>query len=501
MAAEMLGGTSALEAAPAEPVQPQVAQPPLDLNFVAQAVQGGGWAAWGESFENLDDLLAKIEARLEPGRRLGRLAIAAYSADHTSGFMAFDAGFTSRERIDGLNQTPIKPEVAAKLARLAPLLHEDGVVELRVAGIGQGEHGLKALRAAADVLGVPVRGPVGKSAELLPALGLIDRWLTAQPRARGGTTFESRWLERCGERTRPVEVAYVPLPGGEAPEKLPAAGAELSFATENATAWAPGAEVVSGISDLVDKAVRRSAGEPIRRLVVASMGSPLYDGFVAFDAAGGESIDGSIREQPEYPHLNVIYAHVRGELERLRPHLAPGAEIELRVARLGVGEAGRRALEKLSEALGGVTVRAPSGGAGELRAAGGLATRWRSYGADGLLEWRWAAEPSAGHQPLEAAAFAPIKGVMPPLGKRGESHPAPIATPSPGSSIPPGTDLSTLIVLCGGCGRLLDEPVATPTRARLPCPRCGSLARRREVAPAKPDKPTLRGRVRHLFSA
>ena len=71
----------------------------------------------------------------------------------------------------------------------------------------------------------------------------------------------------------------------------------------------------------------------------------------------------------------------------------------------------------------------------------------------------------------------------------------------PGNTIPPGTDLSTLIVFCGGCGRLLDEPVATPTRARLPCPRCGSLARRREIAVAKPEKPTLRGRVRQLFSA
>lgn len=497
----MLGGTSALEAAPQESVQPQVAQPPLDLNFVAQAVQGDGWSAWGESFENLDDLAAKIEARLEGGRRLGRLAIASYSADHTSGFMAFDAGFTSRERIDGLNHTPIKPEVAAKLGRLRPLLHEDAVVELRVAGIGNGEHGRKALQAAADVLGVPVRGPVAKAAELLPALGLVDRWLTLHPPEHGGAAIESRWLERSGERTRAVALAYVPVPGADAPAALPAGGAELEFATENAVGWAPGAEVVTGISDLVDKAIRRSGDQPIRRLVVTSMGSPVYDGFVAFDAAGGESIDGSIREQPEYPHLSVIYAHVRVELERLRAHLAPGAEVELRVARFGAGEAGRRALEKLSAVLGGVTLRAPAGSAGELLAAGGLATRWRSFGADGLLEWRWSAEPAAGRQPLEAAAFAPIKGVTPPLGRRAETATPPVPALSAGSSIPPGTDLSTLVVLCGGCGRLLDEPVATPTRARLPCPRCGSLARRREVAVAKPEKPTLRGRVRHLFSS
>lgn len=494
----MLGGTSALEAVPAGRVPLQLAQPPLDMNFVAQAVQGDGWASWGETFADLADLAAKIEARLQPGQRLGRLAIAAYSADHTSGFMAFDGGFASRERIDGLNQTPIKPEVAAKLELLKPQLGDDSVVELRVAGIGQGDHGRKALQAVADVLGVPVRGPFAKAADLLPTLGHIDRWLVVYPRSRGGAVTVTGWVERAGEWTRPAALAYVPIPGEAAPAALPASSGELVFATRRAAAWAPGAVVVGGVSELVAAALSGAADAPIRRLVIASVGSTLYDGFVAFDDAGGESIDGSIREQPEYPHLQVIYAHVRDELARLRPHLAPAAEVELRVARLGAGEAGRRALQKLHEVLG-VTVRAPSGSVGELCAAGGLATRWRSYGADGLHEWRWAAEPAAALQPLEPAAFAPIKGIAPPLGKRTEPAPAPVAVPSPANSIPPGTDLSTLIVLCGGCGRVLNEPAATPTRARLPCPRCGSLARRREVAAEKPVKPTLRGRVRHLF--
>jgi hypothetical protein len=498
MAAEMLGGTSALEAAPDLSAQPPIAHPPLDLNFVAQAVQGGGWTHWGEPFENLADLASRIAARLLPGQLVGRLAIAAYSADHTSGFMAFDSGFTSRERIDGLNQIPIKPEVAAKLEQLKPLLDSDAVVEFRVAGMGQGEHGRKALQAVADLLGVPARGPVAKAAAMMPALGRIEQWLTVYPRTRGGAVVESTWTERSGERTRPAVAAYVPIPDDE-PSVGPNAGdAGLSFVTESAAAWAPEATVVGGISDLVDKAIAGAAGAKITRLAITSLGSTLYDGFVAFDAAGGESIDGSIREQPEYPHLRVIYSHVRAELERLRPQLAPGAEVELRVARFGAGEAGRRALEKLHEVLG-VTVRAPSVSIGELRLSGGLATRWRSYGADGLVEWRWAAEPVPGHQPLEAAAFAPIKGVTPPLGKPVEVPAAPAAVAAPSASIPPGTDLSLLVVLCGGCGRLLNEPAATPTRARMPCPSCGSLARRREPAPAKQAKQTFRGRVRHLF--
>jgi hypothetical protein len=498
MAAEMLGGTSALEPLPDLSEQPPVAQPPLDLNFVARAVQGGGWADWGGSFENLADLAARISARLQPGQRVGRLALAAYSADHTSGFMAFDAGFTSRERIDGLNQTPIKPDVAAKLEQLKPLLDEDSVVEFRVAGMGQGDHGRKALQAVADLLGVPVRGPVAKAAAMMPALGRVEQWLTVYPRARGGAVVESGWIERAGERTRPATPAYVPVPGEEPPSALPADASGLSFVTENAAAWAPGATVVTGISDLVDKAIAGAAGTRIDRLVIASLGSTLYDGFVAFDTAGGESIDGSIREQPEYPHLHVIYTHVRTELERLRPHLAPGAEVELRVARFGAGEAGRRALEKLHAVLG-VTVRAPAVSIGELRLSGGLATRWRSHGVDGPVEWRWTAEPVPGHQPLEAAAYVPIKGVAPPLGKSVEA-PAPAAVVlAPSSSIPPGTDLSLLVVLCGGCGRLLNEPAAIPTRARMPCPSCGSLARRREPAPARQSKQSLRGRVRHLF--
>jgi len=250
----------------------------------------------------------------------------------------------------------------------------------------------------------------------------------------------------------------------------------------------------------VRRAISGVDADPIRRLAVVSVGSTLYDGFVAFDAGGGESIDGSIREQPDYPHLHVIYDHVRAELERLRPYLAHDAEVEVRVARFGSGEAGRRALQTLHAVLG-VTVRAPAVTVGELRASGGLATRWRTFGTQGLLEWRWTAEPAAGLAPPEPAAYAPLKGVIPPLGARPQAAAAPADTgpASPASSLPPGSDLSTLIVRCGGCGRLLDEPSATPTRARLPCPSCGSLARRRETAPAKPPRQGLRGRVRHLF--
>lgn len=495
----MLGGTSALEDAAAEAAPLQPAQPPLDLDFVAQSVEGGGWARWGERFENLDDLQAKIASLLPPGRLIGRLALAAYSAEHTSGYMAFDSGFASRERIDGLNHTPIKPEVAAKLERLKPLLDADAVVELRVAGVGHGEHGRKALTALAQILGVPVRGPVDKAAELMPALGLITRWLTVYPAARGGAAVESRWIERSGAATRDTQPVYVPVPGDQPPAALASDPTALVFATANAAGWAPGAEVVTGIADLVRKVITHVDADPIRRVAVVSVGSTLYDGFVAFDTAGGESIDGSIREQPEYTHLHVMYDHVRSELERLRPYLAHDAEVELRVARFGAGEAGRRALQTLYEVLG-VTVRAPASSVGELRAAGGLATRWRTFGAQGLLEWRWTAEPAAGPVPLEAAAFAPIRGVTPPLGTRPEAAATVVDTlPSPASSIPPGTDLSTLIVLCGGCGRILDEPPATPTRARMPCPTCGSVARRRETAPPKAPRQSLRGRVRHLF--
>jgi hypothetical protein len=195
----------------------------------------------------------------------------------------------------------------------------------------------------------------------------------------------------------------------------------------------------------------------------------------------------------------VIYTHVRQELDRLRPHLAADAEVEFRVARFGCGEAGRRALQKLHEVLG-VTVRAPSASLGELRLAGGLATRWLSLGREGLFEWRWVEEPVAAWLPPEPAAFAPLKGVTPPLGRRAQAAeerlPLVNSLPPLPAKVPEG---AVVQVRCGGCGRVLDEPAATPRPARLPCPKCGSLARTRELVTAVSSQTTVGGRLRRIF--
>lgn len=498
----MLGGTSAIRDAEADTpaAEPSIALPPRDLNFVGEVVQGEAWSDWGERFSNLEDLVARVRERLAPGQKVRRLAIASYSAEHTSGYMAFDTGLTSRERIDGLNQTPIKADVATKLAQLRPLLADDGVVELRVAGIGQGEHGLKALTSAAAILGVPVRGPLEKAIALAPSRGLIADWITVYPPERSHPPVISGWRERSLDGSRPVEAAYAPVPGQPAPANQPETATGLVFVTEPAAAWAPGAQRVAGIADLVDRAVHLSEGRPITRFAVVSMGSTLYDGFVAFDRGEGESVDGNIREEPDYPHLQVMFQRVRDELRRLRPHLAPAAEIELRVARLGVGDAGRRALQKIADEAG-AAVRAPAGTVGELKATRGLITRWitvwpTSFGLPPVESaWRETSEPASSGPwlAIEPTAFAPIRGVEPPLPRGAVQAAAPVADPVAQQA--PADPALVLTVRCSECNRRLDEAPSTALRARQPCPSCGSLARRQAYESA----PRRRSRLGQLF--
>lgn len=503
MAAEVLGGTSAAELGPAQaPAEALVAQPPsLDLNFVGEVVQGESWSAWGERFSSLDDLLDRIRRKLAPGQRIRRLALASYSAEHTSGYMAFDTGITSRERIDGLNQTPIKAEVAAKLAQLRPLMADDGVLELRVAGIGHGDHGLKALQAVADTVGAPARGPLEKAFSMAPSLGLITDWLTVYPADRGQAPVHSGWRERSPDGARPIEAAFAPLPGDQAPSALPRTAVELAFVTENALTWAPSAHRVGGIAELVDSAIRLAEGRPISRLAIISMGSSLYDGYVAFDRAEGESVDGNIREEPAYPHLRIMYQRVQVELQRLAPHLAPAAEIEFRVARLGVGDAGRRALQKIADATG-ASVRAPLGSIGELKAGAGLITRWITVRPSALAlppvesVWREVSEPAPNGPwiPIEAAAFAPIRGVDPPLPRAAAPAKGVAAETTPLPETAPGG--TVLVVRCAECGRVMDELPGTTLPGRQPCPACGSIARRRGLESQPGRAPSARGGVR-----
>lgn len=510
MAAIVLGGASAPEptAGPAE--EPVSALAPLDLNFVAEAVSDPGWSAWGEPFANLEDLTARIQSKLEPGQRVRRLAIAAYSAEHTSGFVSFDVGFGGKERIDGLNVNPVRPEVAVKLERLRPYLDSAGLLELRVCGMGQGDHGLRALQAVADIVGVAARGPVEKAAALAPSRGLVLEWLTVFPSVWKLRPVRTNWLETWTDGMRSVEPAYVPIPG-EPPQALPlpqAEDGELHFVTRGAAPWMPGGQPIDGITSLVDRAL--ASGRPVKRLIITALARTPYEGFLAFDAAEGESIDGSIREEPGYPHLQVIFPHVRAELERLRTCLAPGAVVEVRAARFAAGESGRRAAQALADLLD-VEIRAVASSPAELRASGGLVTRWRSIQPSRSSRtvadssWRELSDPAVDGPwvPLEAAAYAPVRGVVPPLAIRHDQHP-PTGQAGDGngnrngngSTVTRAQEALVPVVVCAGCGRLLDEPAGTPMRVRVPCRGCGSRARRFEMVSPRAARPGPFGRVR-----
>lgn len=505
----MLGGASAPAPATAEADAPVTARPPLDLNFVTEAVQGGRWAEWGEKFSNLEDLAARMSQHLQPGQRVRRLAIAAYSADHTSGFISFDIGFGNRERIDGLNLNPIRPEVVAKLELLKPMLEPGGLIELRVCGMGQGDHGRRALQALADTLGVAARGPADKSAALSPGLGLVLDWVTAFPKSWRMTPVRSNWLETWPGGIRTVEPAYIPVPRAE-PRQLPVAPAngsgDLHFATRPAAPWLPGVPMVAGIRDLVDQALAAIGPEGrLKRLTITTHTSAPYDGYISFDAEDAESIDGSIREQPGYSHLQVMVAEVRSELERLRPRLTAEAVVEFRAAGFGSGESGWRAMRVVADLLG-VEVRAAVSSIADLRASGGLVTHWRSVfptasGQQPLeSSWREITQPPVhgAWVPVEAWAYAPIRGLNAPLPERNRpaAEPEPDLEPAePASS----GQVTSLAVLCAGCGRVMDEAAGTPLRARTPCPTCGSRARRQELVAGRQQRPTLIRRLRSIF--
>lgn len=499
----MLGGASAPEPVPEMAEAPVTARPSLDLNFVAEAVQGGRWSEWGERFSNLADLAARVEYHLRPGQRVRRLAIAAYSAEHTSGFVSFDIGFGNKERVDGLNMNPIRPEVAAKLAALKPLLETGGVFELRVAGMGQGEHGVRALQAVADTLGVAARGPVDKSAGLAPWAGLVLEWMTVFPSAWRLPPIRTNWLETWSDGFRTVDPAFVPIPGAPAralPGLAPPGPGEFHYASRPAAAWLPGLPAVSGIGDAVDLTLAAlGPGELVKRFAITTHTPAPYQGYVSFDGADAESIDGSIREQPGYDHLQVIVPSVRAAFERLRPRLAPDAVIECHSAGFGLGESGRRAMRIMADLLG-VEVRVAMCSTADLRASGGLVTRWRTVypSAKGLepveSAWREISQPAVhgAWVPVEAWSFAPIRGLAAPLPECAQAPAAIEATPE----APAESAATELLVVCAGCGRVLDETPSTPMRARTPCGTCGSVARRQEAPPAHRQRPRLLGRRR-----
>jgi hypothetical protein len=171
--------------------------------------------------------------------------------------------------------------------------------------------------------------------------------------------------------------------------------------------------------------------------------------------------------------------------------------LEIRAAGFGSGESGRRAMRTVADVLG-AEVRAAVVGPGELRTSGGLVTRWRSVfptstGVDGTdSAWREVSQPTPTRSwvPLDPASYAPIRGLEAPLPDR----PAPAPAPEPVTVAAPQLAIP-LVVVCAGCGRVLDESLAIPLRARTPCQTCGSRARRQEPAPTQ-AKPGAMRRLR-----
>ena len=520
-----MSSPAAIESA-SGPVQPAAPNPPslsgpalqaVDLNFFAADVAGAGWAAWGAAFKSLADLAGELQAALGPDRRVRRLVIAANGAGH-AGMICFDPMLARREIVDAVMRDPIRPDLRVQLRRLRRFLRRDSIVEFRVAGIGEGDHGVKILSALADVLGVATRGPSEPAAAVADAGGLITDWLTVFPTESGLTPVWTSWREQPGPEAQ-VEVAYAPVAGATAPALAEIAGnptapvIEMSVVAPSAAGWRPGGPELQGIAGVVDHVISLlGPGQRLRRLSIGARGSERIDGFAGFDhhSPALESIDGALRGEAEYAHLEIVDPHVSEQLRRLRPHLAEGAVLEVLACRFGAGDNGRRALQALADAVG-VTARGPAGSAHELGSAGGLITSWTTChpSSSGLAPsrsaWIELSTPEAppGWIPLEKAAYAPFKHLpAPPLpvvrpmaepaAAAAETPtvdllqavvPAPPAVPYRGEDAEeePGGELRVVQVRCGSCDRVLDEPPAVPIRARPPCPRCKSLARRTEL--------------------
>src|SRR5438128_12667229 len=64
----------------------------VDLTFVSTDVWAGTWLQWGDSFDNVGDLVDKAIAKLGLRKCLRRLIIVSHGAVGINGFVAFDLG-------------------------------------------------------------------------------------------------------------------------------------------------------------------------------------------------------------------------------------------------------------------------------------------------------------------------------------------------------------------------------------------------------------------------
>jgi hypothetical protein len=181
---------------------------------------------------------------------------------------------------------------------------------------------------------------------------------------------------------------------------------DLNFVTDDVM----GGEVLqwatsfTNLKDMVDKAIAEVTGPPRRcigRLVIAAHGAEDTNGFTVFDAntSGTEFIDGGNGREPLGPGVAEQFA-------RLKEYFCPEAVIEFRICRMGIGDAGERAM-KLIANIAGVPVTAPEDEISSLAAIGGLSTDWRTVYPD---DWNkasessfWRGEPEAKPEPEPAS--------------------------------------------------------------------------------------------------
>jgi hypothetical protein len=98
------------------------------------------------------------------------------------------------------------------------------------------------------------------------------------------------------------------------------------------------------LQDLMDEVIGRAreTGRPIRHLIIAG-----HAGLPGCSALGGEMEDCTFR--------GLLSTYQRQQLARLRPYLAPDAEIELRQCGTGSGKEGQRLLTAIYETTGAST--------------------------------------------------------------------------------------------------------------------------------------------------
>jgi len=108
--------------------------------------------------------------------------------------------------------------------------------------------------------------------------------------------------------------------------------------------WEGLPERADSLQALMDAVIGRAreTGRPVQHLIVAG-----HAGLPGCSALGGQVADCTFR--------GVLSTYQRQQLARLRPYLAPGAEIELRQCGTGSGKEGQRLLTAIYETTGAAT--------------------------------------------------------------------------------------------------------------------------------------------------